>query len=105
VQIKTGGTLQGHGWLVVDLPEAGDRDAVEAQYYVVQLLAIRQEQGRMGELEQPAREFVQRYPEVPAWRVGLARVLLEIGRMDEARAEFDALAARGFEDIPRTGTG
>jgi tetratricopeptide (TPR) repeat protein len=153
--------LAGNAWLVVDLLESGDRDAVEAQvkafedgarqlrqplylwnaavweamlalldgrleeaeslavhalaagaraesvtasqYYGVQLLAIRQEQGRMGELEQPAREFVKAYPTVPAWRAGLARLLLEVGETENARRELDVLAAYEFEDIPRDG--
>jgi predicted ATPase len=154
-------SLAGNAWLVVDLLESGDRDAVEAQvkafedgarqlrqplylwnaavweamlalldgrleeaeslavhalaagaraesvtasqYYGVQLLAIRQEQGRMGELEQPAREFVKAYPTVPAWRAGLARLLLEVGETENARRELDVLAAYEFEDIPRDG--
>ena len=115
--------LQGHAWLVLDLLEQGDADAVDvqiraftegaqrlrqplylwqaavwrtmrallsgrleqadrlatdalaagstgeavaaAQYYAIQLLAIRREQGRMAELEQPAREMVTYNPDRP----------------------------------------
>ncbi len=86
--------------------EAGARsESVTAtQYYAAQLLAIRQEQGKMGELEQPASEFVRGYPAVPAWRAGLARLLLEVGRLDEARQELESLAAERFEEIPRDGS-
>jgi predicted Zn-dependent protease len=66
-----------------------------ARYYAVQLLAIRLEQGRMGELEQPAREFVQAYPAISAWRVGLARLLLEVGRASRTAEEL------GLEAIAR----
>jgi DNA-binding SARP family transcriptional activator len=153
--------LQGHAWLVLDLLEHGDSDAVDAQieafaagaqvlrqplylwnaavwramralldgrleeadalasealevgahvetvtapqYYAIQLLAIRREQDRMAELEQPARELVGSNPNLPPWRAGLATLLLEIGRADEARLEFEALAAGDFEDIPQDG--
>jgi hypothetical protein len=150
--------LQGHAWLVVDLLEQGEREAVDAQieafaaladhlrqplyvwnllvwrvmdtllagnieradelaaealaagtpaeavtapqYHSIQLLAIRREQGRMGELEQPARALVAANPARPAWRAALADLLWESDRPDEAQAEFEALAARDFEDIP-----
>ena len=151
--------LQAHAWLVVDLLERGDRDAVDAQmeafdagadrlrqplfewnsilwramrallsgslsladqlaaealaagapaeavtvsqYYAIQLLGIRREQGRMGELEPAARQMVEENPDRPAWRAGLATLLCEEGRLDEAREEFSRLAAGDFEDIPR----
>ncbi|HEY4826719.1 MAG TPA: hypothetical protein VIH85_08115, partial [Solirubrobacteraceae bacterium] len=151
--------LQAHAWLVVDLLERGDRDAVEAQmeafkdgaerlrqplfewnsllwqamrallagaldradqlasealaagapaeavtatqYYAIQLLAIRREQGRMGELEEPARRLVEDNPGRPAWGAALATLLSEEGRRAEAEQEFERLAAHGFEDIPK----
>jgi eukaryotic-like serine/threonine-protein kinase len=73
------------------------------QYYAIQLLGIRQEQDRMGELEGPARELVQANPHRPAWRAALAALLAEGGRTEEAQREIDALAAQGFEDIPQDG--
>ncbi len=153
--------LQAHAWLVVDLLERGDRDAVDAQieafcagaehlrqplylwqaavwramralldgklqqaeelaaeavasggpaeqvtaaqYYAIQLLAIRREQGRIGELEPAARGLVASNPVRPAWRAGLATVLCESGQLAEARSEFATLAAHDFGDIPRDG--
>jgi predicted ATPase/DNA-binding SARP family transcriptional activator/tetratricopeptide (TPR) repeat protein len=151
--------LQAHAWLVVDLLESGDRDAVDAQmeafavgadrlrqplfewntilwramrallagsleradqlasealaaggpseavtasqYYAIQLLAIRRDQGRMGELEQAARQLVKDNPGRPAWRAALANLLCEEGRLSEAREEFERLAVHGFEDVPK----
>jgi DNA-binding SARP family transcriptional activator len=151
--------LHAHAWLVVDLLERGDRDAVDAQleafaagavrlrqplfewnsilwramlgllsgaldradqlasealaagapaeaatvmqYYSIQLLAIRREQGRMGELEQATRRLVAEHPGRPAWRAALADLLCEEGRLAEAQAEFERLAAADFDDIPR----
>jgi tetratricopeptide (TPR) repeat protein len=153
-------TLQGHAWLIVDLLEAGDRTAVEAQvaafeagavelrqpvflwnatvwrtmlamldgrlvdadrlaaealsagimpegvtapqYYAIQLMGIRREQARMGELEAAARELVARNPQRLAWRSGLATVLCDTGRHDEAR-ELVADMADGFAAVPPDG--
>ncbi len=153
--------LQAHAWLVVDLLEHGDRDAVDAQieafttgaeqlrqplyvwnarvwramrallagdleradelasealvagapaeavtapqYHAIQLLAIRREQRRMAELEQPARQLAGANPSRPAWRAALADLLLETGRTAEAQAEFEALATHDFDDVPQDG--
>jgi DNA-binding SARP family transcriptional activator len=153
--------LQAHAWLVVDLLEHGDRDAVDAQiaafsagaeqlrqplyiwhglvwramralldgsldaadelaaealaagapgeavtapqYFAVQLLAIRREQGRIGELEHAVRRLVERNPNRPAWRAAFATVLLEMGEAEPAREQLELLAANGFNDIPRDG--
>jgi DNA-binding SARP family transcriptional activator len=151
--------LQAHAWLVVDLLERGDRDAVDAQteafeegaarlrqplyqwnsilwramrallagslsladklagealaagapaeavtvsqYYAIQVLGIRRDQGRMGEFEQAARQLVEENPGRPAWRAALATLLCEEGRPDEAREEFSRLAVGDFDDIPK----
>ncbi len=73
------------------------------QYYAVQMLEIRREQARMGELEASARQLVATNPHRAAWRAGLATLLLETGRADEARAEFELLARDGFQSVPRDG--
>src|SRR5437763_10543559 len=153
--------LQAHAWLVVDLLEHGERDAVDAQiaafsagaeqlrqplyiwhatvwramsalldgrlgdadelaaeavaagapgesvtapmYYAVQLLAIRREQARMGELESAARGMGGSHPDRPAWRAALADVLRETRRRDEAAGQLARLAAGGFQAIPQAG--
>jgi len=73
------------------------------QYYAVQVLYLRREQARMGELEDPVREALSTNPDRAAWRAGLALMLHETGRTEEARAEFDWLARDGFAWIPRDG--
>jgi DNA-binding SARP family transcriptional activator/tetratricopeptide (TPR) repeat protein len=153
--------LQGHAWLVVDLLENGDSEAVDVQiaaftegaeqlrqplylwnaavwramrallsgeletadrlaaealatgsygeavtapqYYASQLLVIRREQSRVAELEGPAREMVRSNPTRAPWRAALATLLWEAGRIEEARSEFETLAAHDFADIPVDG--
>ena len=73
------------------------------QYYAVQMMAIRREQGRMGELERQARDLVARNPRRPAWRAGLASLLLACGRDDEARAELEMVERADLEAVPPDG--
>jgi hypothetical protein len=58
-------------------------------------------QGRQAELEPLARRNADRLPAMRRWRCGLALVLAELGREDEARRELEYLAAADFEDVPR----
>jgi hypothetical protein len=73
------------------------------QYFAVQVLYLRREQARMGELEDPVREALGTNAERAAWRAGLSLLLHETGRTEEARAEFERLARDDFAGIPRDG--
>ena len=73
------------------------------QYYAIQVLATRREQARMAELESSVRDLVKSNPGRPAWRAGLAILLLDTGRVEEASAEFEQLAVRDFSDLPKDG--
>jgi DNA-binding SARP family transcriptional activator/tetratricopeptide (TPR) repeat protein len=69
--------------------------------YAQAMFNIRREQGRLQEVEPSVRRFIELYPALVAWRAALALLLVELGRMDEARAEFETLAVGGFDDLPR----
>ena len=73
------------------------------QYFAVQVLYLRREQARMGELEDPVRDALGTNAERAAWRAGLSLLLHETGRAEEARAEFERLARDDFAGIPRDG--
>jgi DNA-binding SARP family transcriptional activator len=66
--------------------------------YAQAMFNIRREQGRLAEVEPAVRRFIDLYPALVAWRAGLALLLVELDRVDEARAELDVLAA---EELPR----
>jgi tetratricopeptide (TPR) repeat protein len=83
---------------------AGAEETTAPQYYAIQLLGVRLEQGRIGELESGVRQFVAGAPAVPAWRAGLARLLSATGQREEARRELDLLAAHAFKDLPMDGS-
>lgn len=69
--------------------------------FAVQLAVLRRAQGRLGEMEHGIRGFVDRYPEMPVFRCGLALLLCECARPDEAQVQFEQLAAHEFADLPR----
>jgi DNA-binding SARP family transcriptional activator len=70
-------------------------------YYAMAMFNIRREQGRLAEVEPSVRRFIELYPALVAWRAALALLLVELGRADEARAEFEEMAEAGFETVPR----
>jgi DNA-binding SARP family transcriptional activator/tetratricopeptide (TPR) repeat protein len=63
----------------------------------VQLFALRREQGRHGEVEALVRAAVDRQPHMDAaYKVGLAQLVLEQGRPDEARRLLDDVIEAGY---------
>ncbi len=66
-----------------------------------QILIVRRTQGRHLDLEPLVRRNADRLPAMRRWRCGLALVLAELGREDEARRELEHLAAADFDDVPR----
>ena len=69
--------------------------------YGLQMFNIRRQQGRLGEVEPLVKLFLERYSVESAWKPGLALIYSELGSMEQARAEFEKLAANDFADFPR----
>jgi len=61
---------------------------------------LRREQGRLSELEPGARAWAEQHPDFPALRCFLAHLFAELGRTQEARREFEGLAASEFAVLP-----
>jgi tetratricopeptide (TPR) repeat protein len=66
----------------------------------LQLFLLRREQARLGEIEETIRQSIQEYSARPVFRCALILLLCDLGRLDEARATFEQLAANAFADIP-----
>jgi tetratricopeptide (TPR) repeat protein len=66
-----------------------------------QTFLVRRTQGRQRDLEALVRRNADRLPAMRRWRCGLALVLAELGREEEARRELEHLAALDFADVPR----
>jgi predicted ATPase/class 3 adenylate cyclase len=65
-----------------------------------QMFVLRREQGRLAEIERGSKRAVQVNPNIPGFRAGLALLYCELGRQDEARAEFEEVGASDFADVP-----
>jgi eukaryotic-like serine/threonine-protein kinase len=64
-----------------------------------QLFPLRREQRRIAEMEAPTRGYVDQFPLLPAWRTALAYLYCELGRFDEARAQYERCGKP--ESLPR----
>jgi DNA-binding CsgD family transcriptional regulator/tetratricopeptide (TPR) repeat protein len=67
----------------------------------LQMFAIRREQGRLAEVEPALRLVTSLGSDQPLWRPGLAVLYTDLGLLDDARREFEALAEDGFAATPR----
>jgi len=67
----------------------------------MQMFSIRRLQGRLQGLAPIISHFVSERPDASHWLPGLALVYSELGDEKAARAEFERLADRNFEAIPR----
>jgi class 3 adenylate cyclase/tetratricopeptide (TPR) repeat protein len=86
--------------------ETGSRVMGEqaVQFFAAQLLTLRDHQGRLGEMEPAIRAYADQFPTIPAVRAAVAFILAESGNLDEARGEFEIVAANEFADMPRDTT-
>ena len=66
----------------------------------LQLFALRREQRRLDELEATIRRAVHAHRTYPVLRCVLADLYAELGREEEARAEFERFATSDFTELP-----
>jgi class 3 adenylate cyclase len=76
------------------------QEPLSAQFYAVQMALLHTHRGTVEEMLPVVRRFAARYPAIRAWRLALVSFLTESGRLDEAREEFEGIAARDFDDLP-----
>ena len=72
-----------------------------AGVYGLQMFVIRRAQGRLGEVAPILEMAAKRADLGGVWRPGLAVLSAELGRIDDARAQFETIAADGFGALPR----
>jgi tetratricopeptide (TPR) repeat protein len=74
--------------------EAGRRAEPYALFaHRVQMLWMRMEQGRSGEMQDEFQDSVARFSVYPVWRAVLPYLLLSLGRRDESRAAMEEVLA------------
>lgn len=72
-----------------------------AGVYATQMFTLRREQGQLRELAPLVQHFVATTDASARWCPGLALVFVELGMLDEARREFEKLAADDFSAVAR----
>ena len=77
------------------------QDADAVLIYSVQLFSLRRLQGRLDEIEPIARGITESMQNVWMWRVTLATIFTDLGKLTDARHEFDHLARNDFADLFR----
>jgi tetratricopeptide (TPR) repeat protein len=65
------------------------------------MFLLRREQGRLDEIEELIRSSVPEYPGYRSFRCLAVILDCELGRLNDARAAFDVLAADDFSALPR----
>lgn len=68
--------------------------------FSVQMFHLSRESGGLPALAPLLRQFLKDTPSDSVWRPGLALMLTEIGEVDAARAEFEAIAEQNFASLP-----
>jgi tetratricopeptide (TPR) repeat protein len=71
-----------------------------AQLFAVQILLLRREQGRMGELAPVFDDVVERYSAVWAWQAAAATFYADLGEDQRARDALADLARVGLRNLP-----
>lgn len=79
--------------------ELQDEEAADVVFG--QLLLLRREEGRLGEIVEDILRLAERYRAVPFWRAALGWVYAELGLGSKARLELERLALAEFTAIPR----
>jgi class 3 adenylate cyclase len=70
------------------------------QFHAIQVSRVRAERGRLAEMIPLIETIVKSAPNA-GWRARLVQLYAECGREEEARREFEVLAADDFAGIPR----
>jgi tetratricopeptide (TPR) repeat protein len=78
----------------------GDDEHI-AGVFGLQMLFLRREQGRLGELLGTLEGLTNRSAELPAWRCLLAWVYAELDRRPDAQRELEAVAGDDLSTVPR----
>ena len=76
------------------------QEPIAQQFFTIQAALRYRLQGRTEEIAPGVESLAERYPSIPAWRIAAALTHADLGHLDEARVEFERIAADGFSNIP-----
>jgi len=83
--------------------EIGQRHGIDSAegIFGIHMFTFRREQGRLGEIAPVVQHFLREQGHAAAWQPGLALIYSDLGRTDDARAQFERLATNDFAAVPR----
>jgi tetratricopeptide (TPR) repeat protein len=96
-RLEEAATLAAHA---LELGRRGNSQNAE-QYFGIQMLMLARLRGAEETAIEPARDFVERVPGIPAWRAALASLYAVVGRTREAGAELARLVPGDGLGVPR----
>jgi len=98
-----GGRFDEAEQLAMQAFEIGQRHGIGSAQGIfgIQMFTFRREQGRLREIAPVVQHFLREQGHGAAWQPGLALIYSDLGRADDARAEFERLAANDFAAVPR----
>lgn len=85
----------------VAIVERGGSHVNYTNAFTAQLFYLRRAQGRLAEVEPILVDAVSTNPGIIGFRVALMVTLADLGRLDEARSQFEVVAADDFKSLPR----
>jgi len=94
---------QAERWIAQAMQRVPRTGANQLAFLSVQIFSLKREQGRLNALLPVVQQFTRQTTADATWRPGLALLWVELDRLDDARAEFEHLAAQDFTDLPRDG--
>jgi len=80
------------------------QDASAHLFFEVQITSLRNVQGEVDNLEDALKKFIDRYSKIPGQRAVLANLYCRLGRLEDARREFEQVAPNDFAALPRDGS-
>jgi class 3 adenylate cyclase len=76
------------------------QEPLAKQFFTIQASLRYRLEGRTEEIAPAIEALAARYPAIAAWRIAAIFSHADLGRLDEARVEFERIAADGFENVP-----
>src|SRR4030095_16202591 len=80
------------------------QDATVKLFFETIMVTLRMVQGKVEDREEAIKRYMKAFPEIPSMRANVANLYFRLGRRDDARREFDLVAAKDFADLPRDGS-
>jgi tetratricopeptide (TPR) repeat protein len=71
------------------------------QHLAAVMYAVRYLQGRLTEIDDSFRSGAEQFADVPLYRAAIANLHIRLGRIDEAREEFENIAINDFSNLQR----